>query len=248
MKSQPAKPPARRQTAYKETAETSLVAPDMFELKPQHKFTVLKLLYLPLRARGEALRMLFRHAQIPFVSEVIPFAEWPKLKSSMPKQQLPVLRLGHDGRLLPNSMDIGLHAARIKGRPLLPNDEADAECARDCWRELNRTSLPYIDDPWGDATPLDARVGAVHPLLNFVPEETALPLIPNYLAGTQPWLETLSARLQRRPEGPFMGGAAPHHGEFATFAICDNICTLGGPSYVEDPNGRLCSYALWGVY
>ena len=25
-----------------------------------------------------------------------------------------------------------------------------------------------------------------------------------------------------------MGGASPHHGEFASFAICDNICTLGG--------------------
>ena len=25
-----------------------------------------------------------------------------------------------------------------------------------------------------------------------------------------------------------MGGAKPFHGEFASFAICDNICTLGG--------------------
>ena len=33
----------------------------MFEFKPEHKFTVLKLLYLPLRARAEALRMLLRH-------------------------------------------------------------------------------------------------------------------------------------------------------------------------------------------
>ena len=209
---------------------TSKFVRNMFEFKPEHKFTVLRLLYFPLRARGEALRMLLKHTKTPYVNEVVPFADWPELKPNVPNGQLPQLQLGGDGKLLPNSMDIALHIANIKGSPLLPSDEADANCALDCWRELDRTSMPFVDDPWGEATPWDARIGAVNPLLNFLPEEKALPLIPKYLAGTRPWLETLRARVQRQPKGAFMGGTTPHHGEFASFAICDNICTLAGPS------------------
>ena len=93
--------------------------------------------------------------------------------------------------------------------------------------------MPYLDDIWGDATPWDARIGAVNPLLNFLPEEQALPLVPRYLSGIQPWLDTLDARIRRRPEGAFMGGRAPHHGEFASFHICDNIQTLGGPTWLS---------------
>lgn len=202
----------------------------MFEFKPEHKFTVLKLIYFPLRARGEALKMLLRTSKIPYVNEIVPFADWPNLKPNVPGNQLPQLRLGSDGNYLGNSMDIALHIAKIAGPPLLPADDADAECALDCWRELDKTSAPFINDPWGEATPWDARVGIANPLLNFVPAETALPLIPRYLDGTRPWLETLSARVQRSQGGPFMGGATPHHGEFASFAICDNICSLGGPT------------------
>ena len=60
--------------------------------------------------------------------------------------------------------------------------------------------------------------------------ETALPLVPRYLKGLPPWLCILDERLQRRPDGAFMGGATPHHGDFASFAICDNIWTLAGKS------------------
>ena len=218
----------------------------MFEFKPEHKFTVLKLLYLPLRARGEALRMLLRHTKIPHVMETVPFAAWPALKPNMPGNQLPALQLGNEsGRLLPNSMDIALHLAKISGPPLMPRDEADAACALSCWRELDRTSLPYIvagHAPWSEATPWDARAGAVNPLLNFLPQEEALPLIPAYLEGSVPWLEDLRARVRRRAEGPFMGGVQPHHGEFATFAICDNICTLGGPTALDAGGPELATW------
>ena len=78
-----------------------LVPLGMFELKPMHTFRMLKLIYLPLRARAEALRMLLRHADIPFVNEVVPFSEWPELKRSVPDNQLPQLQL-HD-RLLPQT-------------------------------------------------------------------------------------------------------------------------------------------------
>ena len=214
----------------------------MFELKPQHTFRMLKLIYLPLRARGEALRMLLGHANIPFVNHEVPFAEWPALKPDVPNNQLPALQLGSDGRLLPHARDIALHVATLAGSPLLPADEVDAELALDCWRELHTTSLPFLDDPWGDATPWDARVGAVNPLLNFVPEERALPLISKYLEGTTPWLKALDERIGRRPEGAFMGGTTPHHGEFASFAICDNLCTLGGGAVLSEGGPNLLAW------
>ena len=214
----------------------------MFELKPGHTFSMLKLIYLPLRARGEALRMLLHHGNIRFVNHVIPFAGWPALKPNVPNNQLPQLELGSNGRLLPHMKDIALHVAALSGPPVLPVDEADAESALDCWRELHATSLPFIDDPWGDSTPWDARVGAINPLLNLLSEEHALPLIPRYLDGINPWLETLDARIQRRPEGAFMGGAAPHHGDFASFAICDNICTLGGSAVLSTASPNLLTW------
>ena len=93
---------------------------------------------------------------------------------------------------------------------------------------MHTTSMPYVDDPWGGTTPWDARIGAVNPLLNYMPAERALPLVPRYLEGTKLWLEAVSKRIKSGPEGEFMGGRTPHHGDFATFAICDNICTLGG--------------------
>jgi len=204
----------------------------MFELKPDDNFHMLKLLYLPLRARGEALRMLLRHASVPFVNEVVPFSEWPQLKPLVPNNQLPQLQLCED-TLLPYTKDIALHIAKLAGPPLLPIDEAGKAAALNCWRELHTTSLPFLEDPWGDATPADARIGAVNPLLNFLPEDEALPLIPRYLAGLPPWLASLEERLQRHPEGPFLGGDTPHHGDFASFHICDNITTLAGVAALD---------------
>ena len=199
----------------------------MFELQPMHAFKMMKLIYLPLRARAEALRMLLLHTKIPFANQIVSLDEWPALKPSVPNHQLPQLQLGEE-RMLPHTRDIALHIATLAGPPVLPADAADAASALECWGELHTTSLPHIDDPWSEATPWDARVGVVNPLLNFVPEEKALPLVGKYLEGTRPWLETLDERVRRRPEGAFMGGATPHHGEFATFCVCDNICTLGG--------------------
>ena len=169
----------------------------MFELKPNHQFRMLKLLYFPLRARGEALRMLLHHAKIPFVNQVVSFREWPALQPTVPNNQLPQLQLGHNDELLPHAREIALHVARLHGQPLLPVDEPSQTLALDCWQELHSTSLPFVCDPWGDGTPSDARIGAVDALLNVLPVETALPLVPRYLKGLPPWLCILDERLQR---------------------------------------------------
>lgn len=189
--------------------------------------------------------MLLRHGNIPFLNEVVPFADWPALKPKVPNNQLPQLQLGSEGDFLPNTMDIALHVAKLVGSPpLLPADEDLASSALDCWRELDGTALPYVEDPWGDATPWDARTGVVNPLLNFLPKERALLLVPRYLEGLGPWLAKLEERIHRRPEGPFMGGAAPHHGDFASFAVCDNICTLGGSGALSNSGPHVASPLL----
>jgi glutathione S-transferase len=202
---------------------------------------MLKLMYLPLRARGEALRMLLRHADIPFVDHIVPFSEWPALKPNVPNNQLPQLQLGSSGRLLPQSKDIALHIASLAGPPLLPSDAATAEDALDCWQILHSTSVPHLavgSDPWGEKVPWDARLGAVNPLLNFLPADVALPIIPSYLAGARGWLHNVvELRLSTTP-GPFMGGKAPHHGDFATFHVVDNICTLDGGQLLASASPR----------
>ena len=215
----------------------------MFELKPKHNFPTLRLLYFPLRARAEPLRMLLRHAKVPYVSEQITFEEWPTLKPQMPNKQLPQLQLGSGGRLLPHCIDIAQHIAKISGTPLLPED--DAEVALDCWREIHGTALPYVEDPWGDATPWDARIGAVNPLLNFIPAEQAISLVPKYIMGTRPWLDTLDARIKAGSSSAgraFMNGAKPHHGEFASFAICDNLITLAGREILSAPGPSILNW------
>lgn len=51
----------------------------------------MKLYYFDVPARGEAIRMLLRHAQVPFEDVRVTFADWPKLKNTFEGKQLPVL-------------------------------------------------------------------------------------------------------------------------------------------------------------
>ena len=197
---------------------------------------MLRLVYFPLRARAEPLRMLLRHANIAFTDELIPFAAWPELKPHVPGAQLPQLKF-EDSTLLPQTKDIALHAATLAGPPLLPADADAASAALHCWQEIHSTSVPHIRHVWADATPWDARIGACNPLLNWLPEEEAVPLIPAFLKGAAEWLGRLEPRC--RGGGAFFGGASPHHGEFATFHIVNNICTLDGGALLAVQSQRV---------
>lgn len=185
------------------------------------------LLYFPLRARAEPLRMLFRHARLHITDEIVPLTAWSQLKSTMPKQKLPVLRL-EDGTLLPETADIAMHAAKLHGPPLMPTGSREAALsAEECWREAGNSAVPYLTAPWADSTPWDARIGACNPLLNMLAEDEALPLIPRYLDGARSWMSGLADRLDTG-RAPFMGGAEPHHGDFVSFHYANQITTLDG--------------------
>merc|ERR1712216_140005 len=84
--------------------------------------TMLRLYYLPVRARGEALRMLLMHAGINFEDRVLSFEEWQAgWKDKMPlndagERQVPVLEL-QDGSMMPESAKIAEYIARQAGAP-----------------------------------------------------------------------------------------------------------------------------------
>ena len=184
------------------------------------------LLYFPLRARAEPLRMLFRYARVPIADEIVPLAAWPELKSQMPNKKLPQLRHA-DGNLLPETIDIALHVANERGESLVPSSRVAALEAEECWREMHGSAVPYLANPWAPNVPWDARIGACNPLLNMLQEDEALPLIPGYLQGARAWMQGLAERIDES-QAPFFGGSTPHHGDFASFHLANQITTLDG--------------------
>ena len=197
----------------------------------------MQLVYFPLRARAEPLRMLFRYSKVPYTDEMVQWKDWPTLKPTLPNKMLPQLKL-EDGSLLPETMDIALHVATLAkqygyAEPLTPSTPEHAASAEHCWRETSKTSIHYLklDDLWADTTPWEARVGACNPLLNMLPEEDALKLIPTYLEGATSWMRNLESRIHEG--GPFFGGASPHHGDFNTFHMVDQITTLDGGAALQ---------------
>ena len=63
--------------------------------------------------RGEAIRLLLRHANVPFEDVRIKFEEWPKMKEQFELQQLPVLEC--HGKRLTQSYAILLYLGRLHG-------------------------------------------------------------------------------------------------------------------------------------
>lgn len=59
-------------------------------MAPKHD---LKLYYFGLRGRGEAIRQLFKLANVVFEDFVVEFEQWPLLKEEMPTGHIPVLEV-----------------------------------------------------------------------------------------------------------------------------------------------------------
>jgi len=218
----------------------------------------IELLYLPLRARAEPLRMMLHFARIPFKDTLVSLEEWPKIKPSMPpglgsefpgrpkgNRALPVLRLG-TGSVLPESRNIALWIARQAGSPLLPHDASLVSEAIALFDASQ--SLPLF---WATAC-----------LARF-PEEVAErvmrsesvvdvagggPQLQQWLEGQAGWadlrpaLHRLESRLEKmcreQGSGPFFGGTAPHYGDFAIWVQVDNLVTLLGRASAFDGFGE----------
>lgn len=181
----------------------------------------LTLLYLPVRARAEALRMLLRHVNIQFVDRVVPFEEWTSLKSTMPAgrsgaQQLPVLQLP-DGTLMPESADIAKYIATLAG-PLTLSEDVDA--AYRMWTLPDEFDAPGVSEAW-------PRHSLVNPCLNWFPQEEAELKLQALPMAAVAFLRSLLPMFTGSG-GAFFGGVAPHYGEFNLFHYMDNLVTLDG--------------------
>lgn len=196
--------------------------------------TVPTLLYLPLRARAEALRMLCRYTGFACEDKVIPLAEWAsEWKPKMPNGLVPVLQLA-DGTLLPESLDIARHIAAQAGPSLLPSDPALAKSAEDAWLFGDNTSFAWISEGL-------PRFGLVNPLLNARDEAESMPLCGPYLSQVPAALDHIE-ELLNASAGPFMGGTAPHYGEFNLWHWVDNVRTLGGATVAPGARPKLTAW------
>jgi len=72
-----------------------------------------KLMYFPLRGRGEAIRYICHQAGVPFEDKMIMFDEWSEVKPKTVMGQLPMLEV--DGKQLAQSMSIARYLANELG-------------------------------------------------------------------------------------------------------------------------------------
>ncbi len=99
------------------------------------KDTTMKLYYFDIPGRGEAIRLLLRHARVPFEDVRIKFADWPKMKPTFDLQQLPVLECG--GERLCQSYAILLSLGRKYGyMSTCPKEAGDAVCDMNTFEDL----------------------------------------------------------------------------------------------------------------
>lgn len=183
--------------------------------------------YFPVRGRAEALRMLLRATQQPYVDRLYTEEEWKVMKSQMPEGKgvpgvatrpvgnrgLPVLQLP-DGTMIPETADIARFICE-KRPDLFPAEQA-AE-AYEMTLAVNTYPLLFPQC-----------------MLASYPAEVTEAILRGELPETYhgnlkdlpPYGEVLQVFLhweQRLGDQAFFGGAAPHFGEFFLFAALDAL-------------------------
>lgn len=207
----------------------------------------LTLMYLPMRARAEALRMILLHANIPFHDQIITMAEWPSLKPSIPpgpigsefpgrpkgNRGVPVLKFAN-GEMLQESRDIAHHIATKAGSPLLPSDATLAAEAKDMFDKSQ--ALPGF---WPTALlirfeePISEKIMNGEDLGDAKFTDPDATLMQEWYAGQPKWSDTRDTLLSLEKilegrTGAFFGGDQPHYGELGIFCQVDALVTLFG--------------------
>ena len=180
----------------------------------------LKLRYFPARARGEAIRMLLRHKQIPFEDIVIRGPEFMKLKPELPTGQLPVLEV--NGRNYPESGSQLRFIGQITST--IPTDPVQF-LAADAAYEVARGLAP------------------IEPIINRFEGDMLTEQYKNYFEKLlTPRLTFLSETLADRP---FYGGDVACYADFGIWPYLDNTETVKPdsvtPANLKDWMQRLAS-------
>ncbi|RYH27237.1 hypothetical protein EON65_13720 [archaeon] len=166
----------------------------------------LTLYYFPLRARGEAIRMILNYGGIPFNDVVISMEEWKGIKQRgelAPFGQLPCMSLP-DGSIIAQSGAIARYAAKLaKVYPEDPMVAAKADMIFEFAQELNMIS----------------------PLLNFWPISTDV-WKNNYELFFNNLPRQLSIADRLLGDQSFFCGHSPCHGDFALFHVMDACRTM----------------------
>ena len=167
-----------------------------------------KLIYFPVRARAEAIRMCFAHGNVPFedhsVQSFFDGKSWPEVKPTLPFDQLPALCI--DGKILCQSGACTRYAARMAG--CVPEDPLEAA---------------HCDMIFEAAQEL----AACNPIVNVFRGETFAAKKAEFFSTFPRKLENLSAQLAAR-SGPFFCGEVPSYADFAVYHQLD-LCQLLEP-------------------
>eukprot|EP00227_Mantoniella_beaufortii_P015759 CAMPEP_0197585426 /NCGR_PEP_ID=MMETSP1326-20131121/7732_1 /TAXON_ID=1155430 /ORGANISM="Genus nov. species nov., Strain RCC2288" /LENGTH=226 /DNA_ID=CAMNT_0043149929 /DNA_START=57 /DNA_END=737 /DNA_ORIENTATION=- len=187
----------------------------------------LKLSYLPVRARGEAPRMMLIHYGVKFEDEVVDFATWGgSRKAEAPFGQLPLLTA--NGAKLAQSGSIIHYLAEISGcslRDRLMNARIDVYF--ELYNEfLNKHPINPIANGFIAKEEIPAKVAAC--VKDF--HDT-------YCDWFAKGLELL--------EGPFFGGKRPHYADFAVWSLVDIIMFMQ-PDLLDKPEVKgLVAMKAW---
>ena len=180
------------------------------------------LLYFPLRARAEHLRMMMRHAEIMYEDSIVTFDTWPDLQGTMPantagKRQLPVLWLA-DGTMMCETADIAAYLASLAPFHLHP----DAPGAKEMFEQCNNRPLSLA-----------------MPLTNWFDAEESNKRLPAFLEEAIPLLKEFEAKLGE--QAFFYGPDGPHYGEFGLWHVVNLVHGLH-PDALDDL-GALTAWA-----
>lgn len=167
----------------------------------------LKLTYLPVRARAENIRMMFRYAGIDHEDEIVAGPAWQAIKADQPFDKLPALTLA-DGTVIAQSAAISRLVAQYAG--LLPSDPVAAArqdmifegCQELCGAEFNINPICNVFETSSS---------------NFAEKKR------DFMGNWPNASANLAKQLGR---APFFGGDSPLYADFLAFHIFDNTLQL----------------------
>eukprot|EP00588_Corethron_pennatum_P023120 CAMPEP_0194322688 /NCGR_PEP_ID=MMETSP0171-20130528/22217_1 /TAXON_ID=218684 /ORGANISM="Corethron pennatum, Strain L29A3" /LENGTH=236 /DNA_ID=CAMNT_0039081039 /DNA_START=56 /DNA_END=763 /DNA_ORIENTATION=- len=188
---------------------------------PATSSSVGTLIYFNFRARGEPIRLVAAYAGLILSQNVFKMSEWGRIKRSMPKGQVPVLRLP-DGALMPEMNDICKYLALLpspEGRQLVVDAKQDSII-----RKVNGALLHSV-----------SHMTNLHPIAHALQQSDYVR--EKATRFLQQFIDLLGAE-------NFFGGAAPGYGELGLWLLVED-CMLLVPDLLDQQNAGYDRFKQW---